>query len=156
LESENQEVKPLIFAPETGKSQAMVPPAELDEIFEDEPNPEDLDIPPDDEADEPDWDADEEAEELQTLGRDADMADGLSIEEMTEAAKAIDKPSDENAKLLLKVEPTDMFEQMVSGDEGKAAQIKKMIDRYVQGIQQEEAENESKEYGDFNISDFLS
>ena len=68
---------------------------------------------------------------------------GLSIEEMTDAAKAIDNPTDEKADILFKVEKTDMFEQMVSSDEGKAERIKAIITRYIQNLPSENAYEDS-------------
>ena len=47
------------------------------------------------------------------IRQDGELASGFSIEEMGEAAKAIDNPTDEKAKILVKVEKTDMFERMV-------------------------------------------
>jgi hypothetical protein len=164
LNTEKQEEKAYIFAPENGKTEAVIPFDRLDEIFGDEqPDEEDLDIPPDEdesenETDDETPDAEEEAEELrQVLGQEADFADGFSIEEMETAARAIDTPTDESAEILYRVEKTDMFEQLVSGDEGKRQQITAVIDRHIRSLFPEVAnESNDNDYGDFNIADFLS
>jgi hypothetical protein len=161
--SENQTKKPDIFAPGNGNRTAVIPPEKLDEVFGAEPKPDDLDIEPDDEPDTAELDAEEEAEELrQVLGKDAEPADGLTYEEMAEAIDAVNNPSDETgketARVLSGLEETDMFEQLVSGDEGKALRIKAVIDRYEQSLLPETSQEDEdrNEYGDFNIADFLS
>jgi hypothetical protein len=155
--SEYQEEKPSIFAAGNGKD-AVVPPEKLDVIFEDF-NPDDLEILPDenDQPDELETDLEEEAEDLrQTLGRDVVAAEGMTIEEMTETVAAIDNPTDEKAGLLFKVEKTDMFEQLVSGDEGKAARIKAIIDRFTQiAFPETESEISGTDYDDFDLERFL-
>jgi hypothetical protein len=162
-----------IFAAGNAKPDMVIPAEKLDEVFgkttgteqEEEVDETDLDIPPDedeDEVTEPEPDAEEESEDLrQTPGRDEELANGLSIEEMTEAVRAVNNPSDEKAGLLCKVEPTDMFEQMVSGDDEKAARIRAIIERNVQRLNPEtERENGESESGsdweNFNMADFLS
>jgi hypothetical protein len=161
LKTEKQEEKPAVSAPVNEITDAVIPSERLDEIFEDEPEPDDLDIPEDDEYDEPDDepDVDEEAEELrQTLEREAELANGFSIEEMETAAKAINSPTDDNAGILYKVEKTDMFEKLVSGDEGKRQRIAAVIDRHIKSLFPEIANESSddSEYSNFNIEDFLS
>ena len=169
LKSEIQEEKPLIFVAGNEKKEAVIPLEKLDEVFSEEPNPEDLEIEPEEdeeEADEPDLE--EEAEELrQVLGGDAVPANGLTIEEMTETVEAIKHPEDSKARLLYEAENTDMFEKLVSGDEGKAARIKAVIDRYIQSRfskdeKVERVENVEKnkeiadEWKDFDMRLFLS
>jgi hypothetical protein len=167
LNTVKQEEKAYIFAPGNGKAGAVIPPERLFDIFgdertDDEPEPEDLDILPDeyetDESDSPD--ADEESEELrQVLGRETELADGFSIEEMETAAKAVNTPSDEHAEILYRVENTDMFEKLVSGDGEKRQLITEVIDRHVRGLNPDvtnEEESSETEYGSFNIADFLS
>jgi hypothetical protein len=171
LETDKQDEKAITFASGNEKPDAVIPVEKLDEVFGKTPGTEqeedvdenDLDIPPDEdeeETSEPE-DLEQESEDLrQTLGRDADLAGGLSIEEMTEAVKAIDNPTDENAGLLYKVEPTDMFEKLVSGDEGKAARIRAVIDRNIQSLNpavEKESENiGDSDYKNFNMADYLS
>jgi hypothetical protein len=161
-ESDRQEENASIFAAGNEKTDAIIPPEKLDEVFDEEPDPEDLDIEPDDEdeTDSPDLDGEEEDEEIrQTLGRDAEPANGFSVEEMEEAAKAVDNPSDEKAAILFKVEKTDMFEKLVSGDDGKAARITAIIERHIRSLNPEvenEENNSNSDLEKFDIMDFLS
>ncbi len=81
LKTDFEEEKPDIFASESGKKEAAIPPERLDDAFTSEPNPEDLDIEPDEneagatDKPEAEVDTEEEAEELrQVLGRDAEQA----------------------------------------------------------------------------------
>ncbi|MDR3262133.1 MAG: hypothetical protein LBT78_09930 [Tannerella sp.] len=159
--SENQTEKPRIFAAGNESRAAVIPSEKLDEVFGSEVNPDDLDIPPDDETDGPD--ADDEAEELrQTLGKDAEPANGFTWEEMAQAVETVNSPpegtANEAARILSGLEKTDMFEQMIAGDEGKALRIKAVIERHVQSLLPEDAreDNDNDEYGDFNIAGFLS
>lgn len=148
LKAKNQTEKANIFASETIKNDAIIPPEELDEVFEDTS---DLDIEPDDETNE--IDMEEEAEELrQILGNDALPASGLTYEEM---AEAINNPSDEKAEMLCQMEQTDLFEQLVSNNESKALRIKAVIDRHVQTVHSEN-EVDNNDYGNFDIADFLT
>jgi hypothetical protein len=157
LNTEKQEEKANTLAPENEKIEAIIPFDRLDKIFGDEqPDEDDLDIEPDEneygtnepDTDEPDTeepDAEEEAEELrQILGQAAELADGFSIEDMEDAAKAIDTPTDENANILYRVERTDMFEKLVSGDEAKRQRITAVIDRHIKSLFPEVA-NESSD-----------
>jgi hypothetical protein len=155
VNSENQAEKPVTFAAVNSETGVAIPPEKLDEVFAEEPDPEDLDIPPDDENETDSPDLNEEAEELRrTLGGDAKPADGFTIEEMTEAVR---NPSDENAGFLYQVEKTDMFEQMVSGDQGKRVTIKAVIDRHLQSLNPEAATEESdSDLEKFDVIDFLS
>ena len=170
LKTDFQEEKQDIFAAETPKKEAAIPPERLDDAFASEPNPDDLDIEPgENEAGaneepnaEPDTEVDgeEEAEELrQTLGRDAERAGGWSVEEMVAAVEAVQNPTDEKAVILLKAEKTDLFEQLVSGDTGKADRITDIVNRHVQKLYPEE-ETEMDGNSDLDkfdvIADFLS
>ena len=158
LKTEYQDEKTSTFAVGNEKRDAVIPPEMLDEVFSEEPNPEDLDIEPDEDEDEDDDeddddeepDLEEEAEELrQVMGGDAEMADGMTIEEMAETVEAIVNPTDSKARLLYEAEKTDMFEKLVSGDEGKAARIKAVIDRYIQNqLPQDESVESDKEIAD--------
>jgi hypothetical protein len=162
LKTEKQEENPDIFAAGNEKRNAVIPPDELDGVFDNEPNPEDLDIPPDDEDEtsEPEPDAEEESEDLrQILGQEAELAGGMSIEEMELATEAVNNPADGKAGLLLKIEPTDMFERMVSGDEGKQARIKAIIDRHIQRLNPDAEDKEDDNDSDlenFDVMKFLS
>jgi hypothetical protein len=103
-EFENIEKKPYIFAPGNENRNAVIPNEKLDVVFDDEVNPDELDIEPDEtenyikgEIEDETADVDDEAAEME---QGAELASGMSIEEMTEAAKAIDSPSDEKAGIL--------------------------------------------------------
>jgi hypothetical protein len=155
LETENQIEKANIFAPENSKINAVIPPEELDKIFNE---PMEIDVPlemeMEMETDEPE--TDEEAEEFrQMTGKDAALASGFTYEEMADAIEAINNPSDEKAEVLYQIEKTDLFEQLVSGNEGKFLRIKTIIDRHTQNEQPDEPEN-NNEYGNFDIADYLS
>ena len=167
--SDKEEVlgkKPYTFADGNENRNSVIPPEKLDEVFEDDVNPDELDIEPDeDESKSSDFednrdneaeiiDFDDESAELET---GAELASGMSIEEMSEAAKTIDHPTDDKAGILFRVEKTDMFEQLVSGDEGKAERIKAIIDRHFRS-QQPEIENDDSDSDDIeniDISEFL-
>jgi len=164
LQSDIQDEKPPIFAAGSDERSAIIPQEKMNEVFsQDEPNPYELEIEPD-EDDETDETADleEEAEELrQILGNNAEnVSSGLSIEEITEAAAAVENPTDEKGAILFRVEKTDMFEQLVSGDTGKAERIKAIIERHVQSIYPTD-ENDSVDYGNenewknFDVESFL-
>jgi hypothetical protein len=169
-DSEKQDKKADIFAAGNEKPNAVIPSGELDEVFGEDVNPEELDIPPDEETEtefnlsQPE--ADEEAEELrQTLGKDADgeTAGGLTYEELAEAVRVVKNPQDEGsretARILSGLEKTDMFEQLVSGDTDSATRIASILDRNEQSLarQSEDAEdNSDDEYRNFEIEQFLS
>jgi hypothetical protein len=156
-----QDEKPPIFAAGNEKSNAVIPVEKLDEVFDDF-NPDELEIEPDEDNGDirdnrDNWD--EEFDEADSLEQGAELASGMSIEEMGEAAKAIDHPTGEKANILFKVEKTDMFEQMVSGDEGKAERIKAIIDRHFRSLQPEvEVENgvNDDELNKFDIHSHLA
>lgn len=164
-ESDTQEEKADIFAPETEKKAVAIPPDRLDEAFSSEPNPDELDIEPDENETvatnetETEVDSEEEAEELrQTLGGDAVPADGLSVEEMEAAVAALRNPTEEQAAILLGVEKTDLFEQLVSGDTGRAERITNIINRHVQKLYPEEANEKggNSDLEHFDVAEFLS
>ncbi|MDR1339231.1 MAG: hypothetical protein LBK58_04165 [Prevotellaceae bacterium] len=78
---------------------------------------------------------------------------------MAGTVEAVQNPADESAELLYRMERTDMFERLVSGDEGKAERIRAVIDRYIRSLNpevevEEDAGNDSRK--DFDIRDFLS
>lgn len=165
MENEKLNEKPDIFASGNVEKNAVIPPDELDDVFRNEPNPEELDIEPDENEDsiEPDDEEpdNEEAEIMRKVAVDeSGMASGLSIEELSEAFKATDRPEDKDAVLLYKIENTDAFEKLIFCDKGKAARIKAAIDRYVQS-QTPEAESEEKgskdnsDWKDFDMRNYL-
>ena len=109
----------------------------------------------------------------QVLGMDAENAEWLSMEEMNEAAEAIDNTTDEKGGLLFKVETTDMCERLVRSDEGKAARIREVIKRHLRN-QGDEGEidgsddcrldnrdngnrnkNSDNDWKNFNIQEFI-
>lgn len=156
LNAVNQIEKADIFASETPRDNGVIPPEEVDELFDDTS---DLEIEPDDQPDEDieEEEIEEEAEELaQTLGSDAIPASGLTYEEMEEA---IAYPSDENAETLCQIEQTDLFEQLALSNERKSLMIKAIIDRHIRKITTEKPEENNKEYndyGDFDIADYVN
>ena len=159
--SENREENTDTFAAKNKKSEAEVPPEDLDEMFS---VPMDIDYPLERETEqEPDIDAEEEAEELrQQLGGNNGVADGYTFEEMEQAVDAVNRPSKEKeakaGRVLSDMEKTDMFEQLVSGNAGKGEMIKSIIDKYVQSMLPEEETEETdnnNDYGNFEIADFL-
>jgi hypothetical protein len=173
LQSDIQHEKPPIFAAGNEERSAVVPPEKVQIIFlENEPEPDELEIVCDENesSDNEDLkdseveaaDLDEEAEEIrQTLGSDAEQASsGLSIEELTEVAAAVNNPTDDKAGILFKVEKTDMFEQLVSGNEGLAERIKAIIDRHVGSYYNEEVNADLSpandgDWNDFDINKYL-
>jgi len=146
---------PSIFVGGNEKIDSVIPVEKFDKVFGKEANPDDLDIELDDnETDNETIDVGDEAAEFE---QGAELAIGMSIEEMTEAAKAIDNPTDEKANILFKVEKTDMFEKLVSGDEGKAERIKAIIERHFRKLQPEIEieENENGDIENIDVSEFL-
>ncbi|GHU63618.1 hypothetical protein FACS1894123_06730 [Bacteroidia bacterium] len=165
-ETETTSEKPVIFAAETEeKPSGVIPENELDEVFADEPNPEILSIPLDNETedDEIDYEAEEEAEELnQTLGHGAVMAEGIDYDKLQTAVKAVmeqpEEVSEETAETLTALENTDMFEMLVSGDEGKMNWIKAVVERNIQKVMPEtedETSGANFDYGDFDVADYV-
>ena len=163
LESDNKEDNPFIFVSETEKKRsADVPPDKIDEVFTNEPDPDELDIPPDDEnEDSIDYAAEEEAEELNRVqGKEVMLADGLEFDDLQQVKKVIkEQPksvNEETGRTLATLENTDMFEMLVSGDEGIRNWIKAIIDRNLQNSMPETDSNTSDtDYGDFDIAEFI-
>ena len=154
-EFENIEKKQYIFAPGNENRNSVIPTERLDEVFAEENNTDELEIVPDenekDGTEDETVDFEGEAAELQQ-GTEQ-LASGMSIEEMGEAVKAIDNPTDEHAGILFKVVKTDMFEQMVSGDEERAVRIDAIIDRHFRNLQPE-VENEIEDSGSDDWKNF--
>ena len=81
---------------------------------------------------------------------------------MTEVLKTADKPESEQSseaiKTLFRLSKTDMFEQMVSGDAGRAARIAAVLDRRERGQGTETVEDGygNEAYKDFNISNYTN
>ncbi|GHT39118.1 hypothetical protein FACS189437_01590 [Bacteroidia bacterium] len=161
-ETETTSEKASIFAPATEeKPSATIPPEELDEVFADEPNPEILSIPLDDDDEETDYEDEDETEELnRTLGHEAIMAEGVNYDQLQMAVKVVmEQPEDvseETGETLMRLENTDMFEMLVSGNESKMNWIKSVVERHIQNTMPEtKDETSATDYGDF-VADFLS
>ena len=167
--SEASEEKQIMFAPESEKDgSGIIPPDKLDEVFEDEINPDDLDIDDDDDAeDEFDLEAEEELEQRNRVeGQSAMLAEGLNFDDLHDVAELVkrqpEKVSAKTAATMTALEHTDMFELLASGDEGKANWIKSVIERHVQISEPEtesttetESETSETEYSNFDVADFL-
>jgi hypothetical protein len=157
---------------------AVIPSEELDDIFSEEVNPEDLDIEldeaeADDEADDEEgpetkfdlsqFDAEEEAEELrQSAGEIEGYADGFTYDELATVVKDADKQpymmTKASVETLRDLSQTDMFEQLVSGDAGRAARIASVLDRSEQSLAGQgegRIEDKDTEYQNFDIRQFL-
>ena len=157
-DSDKQAEKALIFVPENEILDAgVIPPEALGEVFGEDVNPEELDI------DETDGDGEEEPEEDDAeLNGNMAYADGCTIDEMTEAVKTADKPESEQSpeavKTLRDLSKTDMFEQLVSGDTGRAARIAAILDRREreQGTETVEDSDGDDAYKDFDIGNYIN
>jgi hypothetical protein len=162
-ESEQPDKKEDIFAAETETQRSAVIPAEqLSEVFGDDTNPEVMSLPLED--DEVDFEAEEEAEELnRVLGNEAIPADGIDYDDLQTVVKVVkEQPetvNEETGRTLAALENTDMFELLASGDEGKINWIKAVVERHIQNTMPE-TENETSgmdyDYGDFDSADYLS
>ena len=164
--------KEIMFAPENQKvGSGIIPPEKLDEVFEDEINPDDLDIDDDDDDTDDDTEIDLEAEETleqenRVEGQNAMLAEGLNFDDLHDVATVVrEQPetvSEKTAATMTALEHTDMFELLASGDEGKANWIKSIIERHIQNSEPEtesttETEDEISEtdYSNFDVADFI-
>jgi rubrerythrin len=159
------------FAAETEEKRSVeIPVEQLDEVFGEETNREFMSIPLETENEnngtesDVNYDAEEEAEELnRMLGREPEYADGIDYDDLRTAAKVVSEQpsevSEETAATLEKLEHTDMFEWLVSGDEGKANWIKAVVERNIPKTMPEDEQTEDDtsdaDYGDF-VAGFLS
>ena len=162
LKSENQPENASIFAAGNEKTNAVIPPEELGEVFGEDVNPDDLDIEPDanetDSDDEPDADGDdEEAEEIrQSTGEIEGYAEGFTYDELATAIHDTDKPeamTKATLETLRNLSQTDMFEKLVSGDTDRAARIASILDRSEQSLASQDkdaADDKNDEYKDFH------
>jgi hypothetical protein len=158
------------FAAETEeKRSAEIPADELDTVFGEETNREFMSIPleteneNDGDESEVNFEAEEETEELsRTLGYGAEYADGIDYDALQTVVKVISEQpaevSEETAVTLERLEHTDMFEWLVSGDEGKAYWIKAVVERNIQKtapeMEETEGETSDADYGGF-VAGFL-
>jgi hypothetical protein len=160
LKTDIQEEKPSIFAAGNEKRDAVIPAEKLDELFADDFNPDDLDIPDDDDNDdeiEIDLEAEEETERM---GQGALFAAGLDFDDLQHVAKIVkEQPetvSRETSAKIAELEHTDMFETLVSGNEGKMNWIKSVIERHIQNNEPEtESEISETDNNNFDVADFL-
>ncbi|KAA6300751.1 MAG: hypothetical protein EZS26_003116 [Candidatus Ordinivivax streblomastigis] len=164
-DSDKQDEKADIFAAGNEKKNAVISPEELGEVFDEDVNPEELDIEPDEnEADEePASDADEEAEEIrQSVGAIEGYAGGFTYDELATVIHEAEKPgtmTEAVMETLRDLSQTDMFEKLVSGDTDRAVRIASVLDRSEQSLagQNEDAtDDKDNEYGNFDIANFLS
>jgi hypothetical protein len=164
-ESDKQDENASIFAVGNEKSNAVIPPEELGEVFAEDVNPDDLDIEPDvNETDnDSELDADEEAEEIrQSAGEIEGYAEGFTYDELATVIHEADQPEAMTkavVETLRDLSQTDMFEQLVSGDTDRASRIASILDRSEQSLASwdEDAEDDKNgEYKDFDITQFLS
>jgi hypothetical protein len=165
---DRQDENPPIFAAgNDNPPPAVIPPDELDDVFGEDVNPQDLDIERDenetDESDDSDLNADEEAEELRkSVGDIEGYAGGFTYDELAtvihEAGKQPEAMTNAAVQTLRNLSQTDMFEQIVSGNAGKYARIAAVLDRNekILAEQGEDATDDSdNEFSDFDIGQFL-
>jgi hypothetical protein len=126
-------------------------------------NPEDLDIDETDEGDEETAEEEDDVELRRTMNGNVAYADGCTIDEIAEAVKTADKPESEQSpeavETLCRLSKTNMFEQLVSGDAGRAARIAAILDRGEQslaGQDEDTADDNDGEYRYFDVGQFLS
>jgi hypothetical protein len=170
LKTDIQEEKPFIFAPENAQRDAVIPAEKLDELFADDFNPDELDIPPDDDDDNDDEiEIDAEAEEeTERMGHEAMLAAGLDFDDLQHVAQVVkEQPetvSRETGAKIAELEHTDMFETLVSGNDGSTALtnqgkmnwIKSVIERHIQNNEPEtESEVSETDNSNFDIAEFL-
>ena len=165
-ETEKEVEKEPIFAAKTEEKQSVAIPAEqLDEVFSDDSNPEVMSLPLESEnenEDESEVDLEaEEAEEIrQALGHEAIFADGIDYDNLQTVVKVVreqpDEVSEEICKILAVLENTDMFEMLVSGDEGITNWVLSAVERNIQSMipETEKETSDTTDYGDF-VTDFL-
>jgi len=162
-DSDKPDEKAFIFAAENGKPDtSVVQNDELDGVFSEEVNPEDLEIEPDESetVDDEELDADEEAEELrQSVGVIEGYAEGITYDELREilddAGKHPKVMKDATIETLRSILKTDMFEQLASSGEGRFAQIASVLNRSEKNLAHDEGETDDKDLIDFNIEQCL-
>jgi hypothetical protein len=166
--SDRQDEKPPIFAAgNDNPPPAVIPPDELDDVFGEDVNPQDLDIERDEnetgEGDGLDLDADEEAEEIrQSVGDIEGYAGGFTYDELAtvihEADKQPETMTNAAVEILRNLSQTDIFEQIVSGNAGKYARITAILDRnekILAGQREDATDDSDNEFSDFDIGQFL-
>jgi hypothetical protein len=110
-------------------------------------------------------DADEEAGEIrESAGAVESYADGFTWDELATVIREADRQPESITKSAVKVlrglSQTDMFEQLVSSDEGRAMRIAAVLDRSEQSMasQSEDAADDGNdsEYRNFDMTEYLS
>jgi hypothetical protein len=159
--SDKQEENALTFAAGNEKPDAVIPPEELDKVFAEDVNPDDLDIEPD--ASEKDNDDELDAEEIrQSAGEIEGYAEGFTYDELATVIHEADNPeamAKATVETLRDLSQTDMFEQLVSSDAGRATRIAAVLDRSEQSLasrDEEAADDKDNEYKDFDMMQYLS
>ena len=135
---------------------------ELPEVFGKETKPENLDI----EKDESEMDsndglnAEEEAEELRQImgGVIEGYSAGITYEEFAAVIQEVDtcpeKMTDTDIEVLRNISETDVFEQIISSKESRAARIAYILEREIENTVQDEvvADDKNTELQKFDIS----
>lgn len=142
--SDKQVEKPHIFATGNDNPNAsVIPSEELDEVFGEEVNPEDLDIEPDENEtdDDEEWNAEEEEEDIrQDMGEIEGYADGFSYDELTTVIHHVNNEAEKMTQSVVETlrsfVKTDMFEQLVSSDAANALRIASILERNEQSLVQ--------------------
>jgi hypothetical protein len=165
-DSDKQEENASIFAAGNEKSNAVIPSEELGEVFAEDAGPDDLDIEPDasETNNDNELDAGEEAEEIrQSAGGIEGYAEGFTYDELATVIHETDKQPEAmttaSLETLRDLSTTDMFEQLVSGNTGRASRITSVLDRSEQSLARQDedaADDKDNEYRDFDITQILS
>jgi hypothetical protein len=149
------------FAAASPKDRIVIPPEELDKVFGETSETEDLDLDLDDETDEEEalLNDEEEAEELrQVLGRDAVPSEGLTYEQIADALQTVTEPQEVKSsaagEVLIQLQHTDLLEQLFAGDTARAARINAVLDLHEHSLVQE-TEGDETGKSNFDISNFL-
>ena len=162
-ESGKTEEKANIFAGGNQISErSIIQNDELPEVFGKDSNPENLDI----EKDESEMDsndelnAEEEAEELRQImgGVIEGYSAGITYEEFAAVIQEVDtcpeKMTDIDIEVLRNISETDVFEQIISSKESRAARIAYILEREIENTVQDEvvADDKNMELQKFDIS----
>jgi hypothetical protein len=124
-----------------------------------------LDIEPDasEKDNDDELDAEEEAEEIrQSAGEIEGYAEGFTYDELATVIHEADNPeamAKATVETLRDLSQTDMFEQLVSSDAGRATRIAAVLDRSEQSLasrDEEAADDKDNEYKDFDMMQYLS
>jgi hypothetical protein len=165
IDSEKAYKEVSIFAAEINEKRSVkIPPELMEDIFGKDTIPMmsmELETENEEEG-EVDFEAEEEAESLnRVLGYEPQYAEGVEYNDLQTAAKTVDEQpeevNDQTVGTFIKLEHTDMFEWMVSGEEGKRDWINAVIERSIQNRMSETEETTlDTDYGDFDVADFIN